>query len=95
MVDLDYKLQNLKELRAAERPAIAQHRVVKVLNPDARKFLEDIEGIENFLQVGQFDFPRALLAFDGHLERGGGRPVPAAGIEEAELKPPHSERSHE
>ena len=60
-----------------------------------REFLEDIEGIENLLQVSQLDFPRALLALDGHLKRGGGRPVPAAGIEETELKPLQSERSHE
>src|SRR5579862_2141486 len=95
VIEFHHKLQNLKELRAAERPAIAQHRVVEILDPDACEFLEDIQGIEDFLEVGQLYLPGALLAFDGHLERGRGRSMSAARVKEAKLKPLHSERSHE
>jgi hypothetical protein len=95
VIHFHHKLQNLKELRAAKGPAVAQHGVVEILDPDACEFLEDIEGIEDFLEVGQLDSPRMLLGLDGHLKRGRGRSMSAARVKEAKLKPLHSERSHE
>ncbi len=52
MVSPDYRLQDAHELRAAEGPACAQHLVVEVLNPYIKVFLEDIQLIEEFLEVG-------------------------------------------
>ena len=85
MIEPNHDLQHSHQLRAAERPARSQHPVVKILDADARVFLEDIECVEQFLQVGQANFPRPLLPADGHIKCRGCSAMAAACVEKTEL----------
>ena len=76
------QLQDAHELRAAERPAIAKHLVVHVLNSNSGELPENIQRIENFLKVDERDFERQALALDLNLQCGGCVAMPAAGIKE-------------
>ena len=90
------RLQHAHDLRAAQRPAALQHRVVNVLDADAGVFPDNVERIEQFLQVREANFPRTPLRLNGHLQGCGGRAMAAPGVEETELNPlharPHSDK---
>ncbi len=93
VLGLDGLKHNVSGTLAAENGSLVFTKGKKKVVVPAASITEVMTGKDTERAIG--GIPRALLAFDGHLERGGGRPVPAAGIEETELKPPHSERSHE
>jgi hypothetical protein len=67
VIEPDHELEDTHQLRAAERPAVAKHLVVEILNADSRVLLQDVQVIEDFLQIGKLNVPRALLSLDGHL----------------------------
>ncbi len=73
-------------LRRTEGPAFLQHHVVDVLHPDASVLAENIEGVENFLEIYQADFPLPSLLLDDGLQGVGSRPVPAASVKEDEVQ---------
>ena len=79
------QLQDAHQLRAAQRPAIAQHLVVHVLNANSGQLAEDIQRIENFLKVDQGHFQRQALPLDLHLQSGGGVAVAASGVKENKM----------
>jgi hypothetical protein len=63
-----HKLQDAHELRAAQRPAVAQHLVVHVLDANSGQLAEDIQRVEDFLKVYQGHFQRQALPLDLHLQ---------------------------
>ena len=91
VVGPDHRLQHAHELGAAERPAGAQHLVVEVLDADVGVFLEDIELVEEFLKVGEPDFPGLPPRLDSHFERRGGRAMAPSGVEENKLDSFHAQ----
>ena len=85
MIHPHNQLQDAHELRAAKRPAVAQHLVVHVLNANSGELAEDIQGIKYFLKVDQRDFEGQALPLDLHLQSGGGVAVPAPGVKENKM----------
>ena len=83
------KLQHFHQVNAAQSPSAAQHPVVVVLDAYPRVSLQDIQLIEQLLNVEEANIPRTPLRRDGHLQGGGCRTVPAAGVEKAELDSLH------
>src|SRR5271170_517965 len=75
VIHANRELQHPQKLRTSERPALAQHGVIDILNADPGVFFDDIEGIHQLLQIGETDFPGTPLGFDNHLESGGGGTV--------------------
>ncbi len=49
MIQAYHALQDPHQLRASQRPAVAQHQIVKILYADARIFLEDVERVQQLL----------------------------------------------
>src|SRR5579863_1859766 len=90
VINANSQLQYSHELRAAERPAVAQHQVIGVLYPDAGVFPQNVNRVEQFLQVCKLNFPRTLLRLNCHFERRGGGPVAAPCIEKSKLDSLHA-----
>ena len=79
------KLQDAHELRAAQRPAVAQHLVVHVLNANSGQLAEDIQRVEDFLKVYEGHFQRQALPLDLHLQSRGGVAVAPSGVKENKM----------
>ena len=92
VINADRELQYSQELRAAKSPAVAQHQVVGVLNPDAGVLPQDVNRVEQFLKVCKLNFPRTLLRPDRHFQRRCSRPVAAPGVKKSELDSLHAPR---
>ncbi len=50
MIQPDHAMHELQPLRRAEGPALRQHFVVNVFQPQAGDFAKDVQRIEDFLQ---------------------------------------------
>jgi hypothetical protein len=81
------KLQEAQKLRAAKRPAVPKHLVIKVLYSKAGHLPKNVQGVKYFLKVYKCDFEREALMFDFDLQGGGGVSVPASGIKENKGNP--------
>jgi hypothetical protein len=75
-------LEEAHELRAAKCPAVPEHLVIQLLDSNAGKPSEKIQGVKYFLKVYERDFERKALLFDFHLQGGGGVAMPSAGVKE-------------
>ena len=85
MVQANQPMHEYGQLRRAECPAFFQQQIVDVLQANAGVLTKNVEGVENFLQIDEPDFPGPLLLLDHRLERGGRRPMPAARVEEYKI----------
>ena len=82
----DQQVHAGRELPGPERPALLQHEVVNVLEPQAGDFAEDVERIQQLLQIHHADLEGALLPLH-HLAQGvGRRAMSAAGVEKDEVE---------
>ena len=82
MVNVNRRLEDGQELDGEARPALAENQVVGVLNADAGGAANKVEGIEEFLDVEESDFPRVFLSRERRLESIGGALMSAAGVVE-------------
>ena len=73
------------ELRGSQGPALLQHEVVDILEPQPGDFAEHVERIEPLLQVYHADLAGAPLPLHHLPQRVGRGAVAAAGIEEDEI----------
>ena len=76
----DHHLQHAQQTRRAQRPAIAQQRVVLLLNANARHAPQHIQVVGQFLELHQLDLPRTVLLLDDGFQGNCGVAMPAAGI---------------
>jgi hypothetical protein len=81
MVDADDLVHRPRQLRRPERPAFLETEVINVFEPDGGEFSKNVEGIQQFLQIDESNFPRPLLMFDDCLERVGGGAMTTARVE--------------
>jgi len=82
----DHQVHAGRELSRPERPALLQHEVVNVFEPQAGDLAEDVERIEQLLQIHHADLEGALLPLHHLLQGVGRRAMSAAGVEEDEVE---------
>lgn len=90
MVHANHRVHESQTLRRAQSPALRQHFVINVLQAEVRDFAEHIQGIEEFLEIRQTDFPRPALLFDDGFERRRRGAVSSSGIEEHKFNSFHN-----
>src|SRR3954471_22654666 len=86
MVQPDHAMHKLQPLRRTEGPALRQHLVIDILQPEPGDLSKDVERIENFLQVDRADLPplaprRPALRIDYRFQRHSGGAMSPAGVE--------------
>ena len=85
VIHAHHQLQHAHQLRAAQRPAIAQHLVVHVLNANSGELAKDVQGVKYFLKVDERHFQRQALPLDLDLQSGGGVAMASAGVKENKM----------
>ena len=85
----DCAVQQYEQLRSQACPALAQDQVVPILQPNVRNLLQRIDSIKQFLQIQEFDLPRALLPLDDTLQSIGCVAMSTTGIKEYDRQLAH------
>ena len=75
-------LQNDQELARKARPAFAENQIVGVLNAQAGRAANQVEGIEQLLDVEKSDIPGVLLGGESGFEGIRGTLMSSAGVVE-------------
>src|SRR5579871_5054976 len=57
VIETDDAMHHTEQIGRAERPSVAQHEIVNVLETDGSEAAENVEGIELVLQIHQAAFP--------------------------------------
>jgi hypothetical protein len=81
MKDPDHSVHEFQALRGAQCPALCEHEIVDVLEPDTTDFPKDIERMQHFLKVYKPHFPGPVLLLDQRLQRSSSRSMTTPGIE--------------
>lgn len=89
MIGADGSLQDPAELGGTEGPAFLHNEVVDVLDAKAEQPAEEIQRFEQFLEVDEMRVPDAWLPVEDRLQRCGGSPMSAPGVEVDEVDPRH------
>ncbi len=85
MVRPHHELQDAHELGASQRPPVAEHLVVHVLNANSGQLAENVQRIEDFLKVHQGHIQRQALPLDLHLQSRGGVAVAPSCVKENKM----------
>src|SRR6476646_4337738 len=85
MEEANRKLQDAKEILAAERPAVLQHDVVLLLNANPGEFAKHVQPVGQILELHELHLPRPPLLSRNRLECDSSVTVSATAIVEDDV----------